>query len=54
VITCKPGENALEFFNLQIEPGDTATVAKYAGSAWLESMKFVAAKNARNVEADSK
>jgi len=48
VITCQPGENALEFFNLQIESGATANVAKYAGSAFLESMKSVASKSGRS------
>ncbi len=47
VITCQPGENALEFFNVQIESGATANAAKYAGSAFLESMKYVAAKSGR-------
>jgi len=49
IITCQPGENALEFFNVQIESGATATAAKYAGSAFLESMKYVASKNSRLV-----
>ncbi|MCE9567689.1 MAG: caspase family protein [Planctomycetes bacterium] len=45
VIACKPGENALEFFNLQVEAGAGASAPKYAGSALLESMKYVAAKS---------
>jgi hypothetical protein len=47
IITCQPGENALEFFNLQVDAGATASTAKYAGSAFLEAMKYVAAKNTR-------
>lgn len=49
IITCQPGENALEFFNVQIESGATATAPKYAGSAFLESMKYVASKNSKLV-----
>jgi hypothetical protein len=48
VITCQPGENALEFFNLQVEGGVTATAARFAGSAFLESARAVAAKTNRN------
>ncbi len=42
VLTCQPGENALEFYNLQIEP--TVNAPKYSGSAFLESLKYVANK----------
>jgi len=38
IVTCKPGENALEFFNLQIDPGPAASTRKYAGSVFLESV----------------
>jgi hypothetical protein len=48
VITCAPGENALEFNNIQVDQGATATSQKFAGSDFLESMKFVAAKSTRN------
>ena len=47
VVTCSPGENALEFSNLQIAPGATASAPKYAGSMFLDAMKTVAAKNNR-------
>jgi hypothetical protein len=49
VVTCQPGENALEFFNLQTETSIGAP--KYAGSAFLEAMKYVAAKGARTTTA---
>jgi hypothetical protein len=49
IITCQPNENALEFFNLQIDSGATATAPKYAGSAFLEAMKYVANKSAKTV-----
>lgn len=45
VTTCQPGENALEFFNLQTEADFRAP--KYAGSLFLEAAKHVAAKNVR-------
>ncbi len=45
ITACQPGENALEFFNLQTEPGLYAP--KYAGSLFLEAAKHVAAKNVR-------
>ena len=48
VLTCQPGENALEFFNLQAEVGTTATAVRFAGSAFLESVRAVAAKSSRN------
>jgi hypothetical protein len=48
VITCKPGENALEFFNLQVDSGPTAGSPYFAGSSFLESMRAAAARAARN------
>jgi hypothetical protein len=43
VATCQPGENALEFYSLQLEPAVNAP--KYSGSSFLESMKYVAEKS---------
>jgi hypothetical protein len=42
VVTCSPGENALEFFALQLEPGTRA--GAYSGSSFLEAAKHVAEK----------
>jgi hypothetical protein len=54
VITCQPGENALEFFNLQVDTsGSTATAARFAGSAFLESMRAVSSKKPRDVTGPS-
>jgi len=43
VIACKPDENALEFFHIQAEPGQSESSHKYGGSVILESMRFAAA-----------
>ena len=42
VTTCKPGENALEFTNLQVDLAPTAP--RYTGSSFLESVNAVAAR----------
>jgi hypothetical protein len=44
VITCQAGENAMEFRNL---PADIRSRDAFAGSAFLESMRYVGAKNPR-------
>lgn len=43
VTTCQPGENALEFYNLQLE--SSANAPRFSGSLFLESAKYVAEKN---------
>jgi hypothetical protein len=43
VITCQPGENALEFYTLQLENAPNAP--RFSGSLFLESAKYVAEKN---------
>jgi hypothetical protein len=40
VVACQPGEHALEFSSLQVE----SSAARYNGSAFLESVKYVADK----------
>ena len=45
VTTCQPGENALEFYNLQVDTEKNAPT--FAGSAFLESARYVASKNLR-------
>jgi hypothetical protein len=47
VTTCQPGENALEFYNLQPPDADPRSRLAYAGSAFLESARYVASKNLR-------
>src|SRR5262249_34526786 len=44
VVTCAPGENALEFNSLQPETG-VRNAPVYAGSVFLESAKYAAEKN---------
>ena len=46
VITCQPGENALEHNYIQ-EPGSNVTDPGYAGSAFLESLRYNAARGNR-------
>lgn len=41
VVACQPGEHALEYSNLQAEPGGP----RESGSAFLEAMKFVVDQN---------
>ena len=43
VMTCQPGEYALEFFNLEVENGKRDP--KFSGSAFLDSDQFVYSKN---------
>jgi hypothetical protein len=43
VVTCSPGENALEFSNLQVE--QARSVPNYSGSSFLESMRVAIAKD---------
>jgi hypothetical protein len=46
VVTCSPGENALEFNNLQVTPNRNSP--HYGGSSFLESMREVLAKSTRS------
>jgi hypothetical protein len=41
IITCQPGENALEFYNLQLEAATNSQ--RFSGSSFLESAKYVIA-----------
>ena len=43
VISCSPGENALEFYNLQ--PDLSNRSARYGGSLFLESVRYVGEKS---------
>jgi hypothetical protein len=43
ITTCQPGENALEFYNLQLEAA--ANAPRFSGSLFLESSRYVSEKN---------